>query len=254
MRLKLNVRREVKIGAVLITLFALIAFTERMKSPATLSSIRISILNIHENHFLEESDIMRLMRLDEENVRGVDLNMLNFSELERKLRESPYIERAELFSDLKGTLMVNVTLRRPVARIVQSDGPDAYVGEDGTVMPVSGKFAARVLLISGDVVKRLIRLENVKEDEEGKQLMELVRTIKKDEFWNAQISQIDVDTRGNVAMFPQVGDERIEFGKPEGLEKKFRKLKIFYKEILPRVGWNKYDRVNVAYEGQVVAE
>jgi cell division protein FtsQ len=254
MRLKLNVRREVKIGAVLITLFALIAFTERMKSPATLSSIRISILNIHENHFLEESDIMRLMRLDEENVRGVDLNMLNFSELERKLRESPYIERAELFSDLKGTLMVNVTLRRPVARMVQSDGPDAYVGEDGTVMPVSGKFAARVLLISGDVVKRLIRLENVKEDEEGKQLMELVRTIKKDEFWNAQISQIDVDTRGNVAMFPQVGDERIEFGKPEGLEKKFRKLKIFYKEILPRVGWNKYDRVNVAYEGQVVAE
>ena len=55
-------------------------------------------------------------------------------------------------------------------------------------------------------------------------------------------------------MFPQVGDERIELGTPDDLETKFRKLKIFYKEVLPSVGWNKYDRINVEYEGQVVAE
>jgi len=55
-------------------------------------------------------------------------------------------------------------------------------------------------------------------------------------------------------MLPQVGNERIEFGKPERVAQKFDKLMIFYKEILPRMGWNKYSRVNLEYEGQIVAE
>jgi len=57
-----------------------------------------------------------------------------------------------------------------------------------------------------------------------------------------------------ITIFPQVGDERIEFGKPDDVQEKFRKLMIFYKEILPRMGWNKYDRVNLEYEGQIVTE
>jgi len=57
-----------------------------------------------------------------------------------------------------------------------------------------------------------------------------------------------------ITIFPQVGNERIEFGKPQNIEVKFRKLMIFYKEILPRMGWDKYNRVNLEYEGQIVAE
>ena len=55
-------------------------------------------------------------------------------------------------------------------------------------------------------------------------------------------------------MFPQVGGQLIEFGKPENLESKFKKLMIFYKEILPKHGWNAYERVNLEYEGQIIAE
>ena len=55
-------------------------------------------------------------------------------------------------------------------------------------------------------------------------------------------------------MLPQVGDERIEFGLPVNEEVKLRKLRIFYKEILPKTGWNQYKRVNLEYEGQIVAE
>jgi len=40
----------------------------------------------------------------------------------------------------------------------------------------------------------------------------------------------------------------------ETIEEKFRKLMVFYKEILPQKGWTRYERVNLKYEGQVVAE
>jgi cell division protein FtsQ len=103
-------------------------------------------------------------------------------------------------------------------------------------------------------VPTLLRQNNVQETEEGKQLMELLTRIRGDEFWSAQIAQLDIDSHCRINVFPQVGDEHIEFGKPDNLDTKFKKLMIFYKEILPRVGWNRYSRINLEYEGQIVAE
>ncbi len=254
MKYKINIKREIKIIAVLVVLFGLIAFTERMKGEVTVRAIQISMDNIYENHYLDEIDIMKLMRINQENLKGASISKFNFSEIEQRIRQSPFIHDAELYSDLKGNLMVKVSLRRPIARIVQHEGPDAYIAEDGTIMPVSEKFSSRVLLISGLFVPRLLKLDNIYQLEEGRQIMLMLSTIREDEFWKAQIAQMDIDSRVKTILFPQVGDETIEFGKPENLETKFRKLKIFYKEILPRVGWNKYNRINLEYEGQVVAE
>jgi cell division protein FtsQ len=254
MKFKFNIRRELRIVAVLLVLFGLIAFTERMKGEVTVSNIQISISNVHENHYLEEKDVIKLMRLNMENLKGADVSQLNFSEIEQRIRQSPYVKDAELYSDLKGNLMVNVSLRRPVARIIQNYGPNGYIAADGTIMPVSEKFSSRVVLISGDFVPQLLKQDNIHDLEEGRQLMLLLNTIREDAFWCAQIAQIDINNKARATLYTQVGDETIEFGKAENIEAKFRKLKIFYKEVLPRVGWNKYDRINVEYEGQVVAE
>jgi len=254
MKYRFNIRRELKVVAVLAVLFGIIAFTERMKGDVTVSAVQVSMENIHENHYMDEKDVMKLMRLDEENLKGADLKNLNFSEIENRIRQSAYVRDAELYSDLKGNLMVTVSLRRPIARIIQNDGPDAYIAEDGAIMPVSEKFTSRVTLVSGEFVPKLLKLNNIHEQEEGRQLMLLLGIIREDSFWNAQIAQIDMDHKGRAVLYQQVGDEIVEFGRPVDLETKFRKLKVFYKEVLPRVGWNKYDRINVEYEQQVVAE
>lgn len=254
MKYRFNIRRELKIVAALAVLFGIIAFTERMKGDVTLSAVQISMENIHENHYMDEKDVMKLMRLNEENLKGANLKNLNFSDIENRIRRSPYVRDAELYSDLKGNLMVTVSLRRPIARIIQSDGPDAYIADDGTIMPVSEKFTSRVVLVSGDFVPKLLKLDNIYDQEDGRQLMLLLGMIREDSFWSAQIAQIDLDHKARAVLYQQVGDEIVEFGRPVDLETKFMKLKVFYKEVLPRVGWNKYDRINVEYEGQVVAE
>ncbi|MEJ0057825.1 MAG: hypothetical protein WDN75_20560 [Bacteroidota bacterium] len=58
-----------------------------------------------------------------------------------------------LYGDHKGNLIVSVELRRPIARIVQEDAPDAYISEEGIIMSVSEKFTSRVMIISGRFVK-----------------------------------------------------------------------------------------------------
>jgi cell division protein FtsQ len=254
MKLKLNIKREAKIAGVIIVVFGLIAFTERMKGDVAVRDIQIRIENVHENHFVDEQDVIGLMAVNKDNLRGTSMSNLNFKTIEKKIMKDPFIQDAEVYSDLKGNIMVNVFLRRPIARIVRNDGPDGYIAEDGTIMPVSDKFTSRVILVSGSYVRQLLQRDNLYQTEEGVQLMELINTIREDEFWKAQIAQLDIDSKARITIMPQVGDENIEFGKPDNLEGKFTKLRIFYKEILPRVGWNKYSRVNLEFEGQIIAE
>ena len=254
MKFKFNLKREIKIGAAIIVVLGVIAFTERRHGNVSIKDISVRLENIHDNHFLDEADIVELMQLNQENLRGASIDRVNLKQIEKKIKTNAFIKDAEMYSDLKGNVVVRVELRRPIARIVRNDGPDGYIAEDGAIMPVSDKFTSRVVLVSGSYVRTLLQQDNVNETEEGKQVMALINTIREDEFWSAQIAQLDIDSKVRITMFPQVGDEHIEFGKPDNLEVKFSKLRIFYKEILPRMGWNKYGRVNLEYEGQIVAE
>jgi cell division protein FtsQ len=254
MKFKYNIKREIKIVTAVLIVGGIIAFTERRQGSASIKDITIKIKNAHENHILDEDDIVGLMELKKDNLKGASLDRVNMKEVERKISRDPFIRDAQLYSDLKGNLVVSAELRRPIARIVRNDGPDGYISEDGMIMPVSDQFTSRVILVSGSYVKQMLGQNNLSTTESGLQLMELINTIREDEFWNAQIAQLDIDSKMRITIYPQVGDERIEFGKPENVETKLKKLMIFYKEILPRMGWNKYDRVNLEYEGQIVAE
>jgi len=251
MKIKFNIKRELKIGAALAVLFFFIGFSERKQGMVAVKDIIIKVENVNENQFLDEQDIINLMQLDQENLKGATLDRLNMKEIEKRIKTNRFVEDAELYSDLKGNLIVKAILRRPVARIVRNDGPDGYIAEDGTV---SDKFTTRVVLLSGPFSRLLLQTENLNRSIEGKQLMEMLAIIREDEFWRAQIAQLDIDNNVRVNMFPQVGGQLIEFGKPENLELKFKKLRIFYKEILPQKGWNAYERVNLEYEGQIIAE
>ena len=254
MKVKFNLRRELKIVAALLVVVVIIAFTERKQDLVSIRDVSVKIYNSENNHFLDESDVMSLMQVNLSNIRGAKSTDVNLKAIEKKIKKDPFIKEAELYTDLKGNLIVGVELRRPVARIIRNDGPDGYIAEDGTVMPVSEKFTARVVLISGPYVRKILQQRNLNQTDEGVRLLNLLSEIREDEFWNAQIAQMDIDSKGKATLLPQIGNERIEFGTPDNEDVKLRKLKIFYKEILPRTGWNKFRRVNLEYEGQIVAE
>jgi cell division protein FtsQ len=187
-------------------------------------------------------------------IKGTGIDRIKLKEIETKLKVDRHIQDAQLFGDLKGNLIVNVELRRPIARIVQQDASDAYIAEDGVIMPVSEKYTSRVMLLSGSMMKKLLESQDLNKTEEGKQILEMIRFIHEERFWKAQVAQMDIDNDARVTIFPQVTGQKVEFGKAIDIENKFRKLMIFYKKVLPQRGWTKYERVNLEYEGQVIAE
>ncbi len=254
MKSKVKIRREVKVVILLIAVSFLIAFSERKQGGAVCKDVQVEIENARDNYFLDEAEILRQVETSGQQIKGINLERINLKKIETKLKLDKHILDAELYGDLKGNLIVRVELRRPIARIVQQDAPDAYIAEDGTVMSVSENYSSRVVLVSGPFVKPLLESEDLKKSEEGAKLLAMIKYIKEDDFWSAQIAQLDIDRVGKITLYPQVTSQLVEFGEPDNIEMKFKKLMIFYKEILPTRGWNKYERVNVEYEGQVIAK
>lgn len=254
MKWKLNIRREIKVATALLAISLLIAFSERQRGGAVCNDIVIDLDNLYENHFLDEADVMKLVENSGQPIKGMSIDRIDLKQIENELKFDKHILDAELYGDLKGNLVVNVELRRPIARIVQPDAPDAYIAEDGVIMPVSEKYSSRVVLVSGTYMKKLLEDADLTKTEEGIQLKEMIEFINEDTFWKAQVAQLDINSNGKITIYPQVTGQRIEFGSAENYETKFRKLMIFYKEILPQRGWTKYERVNLEYEGQIIAE
>jgi cell division protein FtsQ len=121
-------------------------------------------------------------------------------------------------------------------------------------MGVSDKFTSRVMIISGRWAKAVMEKGNVYEMEGGKELMDMIDFINEDRFWKAQIAQMDIDARGEMVIYPQVTGQRVEFGTTENYETKLSNLMVFYKDVLPQKGWTRYERVNLKYNGQVIAQ
>lgn len=254
--MKLNRKYLVKAGkmlAVVLFMVMAIAFTTRNEDDIC-TAVAINIENQTDNYYLDENDVTNLITDNGQVlVTGLPFGELNLKEMENKVREEPFVDDVEIYRDLKGNLIVNVDLKRPIARVVRSGAPHAYIAEDGSIMPVSNRYSSRVILLSGSYADKLIS-PGEEDLENNERIMDMVRRVNDDPFWAAQIAQIDIDRSLNMTIYPQVTRQRIEFGKPEELDAKFAKLMIFYKQILPTKGWNSYERVNLKYKDQIIAE
>ena len=82
----------------------------------------------------------------------------------------------------------------------------------------------------------------------------LIQFIDQSEYWKKMIAQLTLQSNGNIVMLPQIGDYEIQFGKPEDIENKFKKIDMFFRDILPSKGWDAYKTVNVSFTNQIVCE
>jgi cell division protein FtsQ len=254
MKWKLTIKTEIKVAVAIVGISFLIAFGERKQGGSVCSNIIVEMENINENHFLDDADVMQLLDNSGIPIKGTGIDRIKLKQIEAKLKLDKHIQEAQLYGDLKGNLIVKVELRRPMARIVQSEAPDAYIAEDGVIMPVSEKYTSRVTLISGGLMKKLIQSQDLNSTEDGKQILEMIRFVNEEKFWKAQVAQMDIGDDARITIYPQITGQKVEFGKAINIEDKFNKLMIFYKKILPQRGWTRYERVNLEYEGQVIAE
>ena len=70
---------------------------------------------------------------------------------------------------------------------------------------------------------------------------------------NEQTAQINITQQRTYEITPVIGDQIIRIGDADSLDEKFTKLLAFYKQVLSKVGFERYSVIDVQYDGQVVA-
>jgi cell division protein FtsQ len=250
----MKLRKSAKILLLLLLVSITIGFMEKRQQGKVCNQIVIEIDNQYGNYFIDENEVRSLITANgEDYIIGQDFANIPLKKLEQRLEAHKYVQDAEVYRDLKGNLTARVQQSKPIARITRQNAPEAYISTEGEILPLSEQYTARVMLVGGPYSSQLIR-NGVLKDEKNHQIFELLKFIDNDEFWKAQIAQLDIDAKGDIVMYPQVGKQYIEFGKAEQIEEKFSKLTLFYQKILPFKGWNTYNRVNLKYLNQIVCE
>ncbi|MGB3181178.1 MAG: cell division protein FtsQ [Cyclobacteriaceae bacterium] len=241
-------------AVVMLTLLSgTIGFVEKKAGNTVVNNIFVEIDNAYDNYFVEESDIHTLIRNHREPLAsGTSLNQVNLKDLEARIRAHDFVKDAQVYKDLKGNLVIRVMQNRPLARLMRTDGPDAYISAAGELLPVSNRFTARVPVITGSGVSTLI--ESGLQSEQASELIGMLSFIDQDPFWTAQVAGLEIDRNGEMILYPQVTRQEVEFGDVSGYRNKLKKLRIFYRDVLPRKGWNYYERVSLKYENQIVCE
>jgi cell division protein FtsQ len=253
-RLKAFFSRPVKLSLLVFALILLIASIGKHHDNREIREVEISLLNENDNFFLDETEVFNLMTLDgSEWVAGQKIEGLDLKKLENRLNRNVYLEKSEVFVDLKGNVNVNVWLKQPIARLIPDIGSQSYLCKDRSIIPLNDKYASRVMLIRGEGVKYLNHKDSL-QTEFGTRFLSFLETIGSSAFLKAQVSEIEILKNQELIIYPQVTRQYIEFGDLVAYEDKLEKLDLFYNKILPYKGWNTYERVSLKFKNQIVCE
>lgn len=203
--------------------------------------------------FLAESEIIqRVNYLSGDSIIGKTISNIDFKTIEKDIAKNPFVAKAEVFVNQQQEITIDIIQKRPILRILNNDGVGYYISQKNERIPLCNKFTPRVAVAVGNVQL----YKNPQRDSAVQNaLYKLTLQIQQDTFLNALVDQIYVNENGEMDLLPKIDGHFIRFGYvDDNAGSKFNRLKIFYKEGLSKVGWNKYKSIDLRFNHQVVCE
>ncbi len=256
-----------KIGVwlgIAIYMMVVLGFVSEHRHRVACNQIEVVIEDSLENRFVGRSDLIRTLEEKKVEVLGKELENINTKLLEEKVLIHPAIHHTQAYKTLDGRLWIQVVQREPLLRVISSDQQGAYIDKEGKLMALSLRYTAHVPIANGHIswipfslINDRACVDNLsEEDTDQAKLLEelylLADYIQKNEFWNAMIEQVYVNSQGEFELVPRLGSQIILFGTTERMEEKFRNLKLVYKKGIKYNQWNQYSIINVKYKNQVI--
>lgn len=257
MKIFVRFKKVIWIVVSTVLLLSVIVFAENIHRKQRCKTVYVNIDGKTEKHLVTTREIKDLISKNgTDHLEGKLFEKIDFKRIEARVLSNKLVKSCQVHRDLSGGMSVDVIENFPIARVISSNGgsaffTDNYVSEEGDFIGISPHYTARVLLLSGPYFDK--KIQNLR-DSKSRSLLTLIKAINNDDFWKAQLTQMIVEKDGGITLIPEAGNHKIEFGLAVDIEVKFKKLKIFYKDILPAKGWGSYRKVSVKYRNQVVCE
>lgn len=232
-----NKWRILKILVTVILFGFLLSFSLKRFNNAKMENVSI---NMNQSktpvYFIDEKDIKDLVKQYNPTRKIGDVKI---PELEKKINENPFVYSANVYMNLNGNLNVDIKQRVPVFRL-SKNGKDFYVDEKGVEFPISRNFSYPCMLVMGDV-----------DASEYQKLGQLVEKIDKDDFSKKYFIGIKKE-KDNYNLLTSDGNYKVEIGDLENIDFKVKGFKTFVEKYLVYQNPNKYKKISVKYNNQIV--
>lgn len=215
------------------------------------ADVNITIGGVKDALFISQQDVKNMLLGVSGSMIGKPLKDFDLRRMEDTLKSEPWISNAELFFDNNRVLQVRVTEKEPVARVFTVTGNSFYIDTALFRLPLNDKFTPRLPVFTGFPSDR--KRWKGKDSLLMSEVKDISLHLLGDPFWMAQIDQVDIDADRNFQMVPKVGKHVVRFGNGQDIDRKFRKLYIFYRDVISKTGWSRYEEISIGYKGQVVA-
>lgn len=232
-----NKWRILKILVTVILFGFLLSFSLKRFNNAKMENVSI---NMNQSktpvYFIDEKDIKDLVKQYNPTRKIGDMKI---PELEKKINENPFVDSANVYMNLNGNLNVDIKQRVPVFRL-SKNGKDFYVDEKGVEFPISRNFSYPCMLVMGDV-----------DASEYQELGQLVEKIDKDDFSKKYFIGIKKE-KDSYNLLTSDGNYKVEIGDLDNIDFKVKGFKTFVEKYLVYQNPNKYKKISVKYNNQIV--
>ncbi|MBE6316384.1 MAG: hypothetical protein E7078_07055 [Bacteroidales bacterium] len=206
------------------------------------TGIEVQVINADSTSFVTPQGVLNDLKGQGIKLVGKRMGDINASEIEEALRLSPYLENADIVKCQDGKVLIRVSQLVPVFRVFDG-GSSYYVNRAGKHMSATNYYHSDVPVVQGHFTRKFPPTH----------LLPLIDYVENDSLLHSLVTMYIVRDTNNIILVPSISGHVVNIGNVSGLENKFAKLKLFYREVMPQRGWNTFDTISVKWNHQVVA-
>lgn len=209
------------------------------------TAVKLEFTNGKQSEFIDKNEVEAMLKAAHVYPTGMLMKDVDTKKIEETIRANDFVAHVECYKTSNGKLCVKVEQRVPVIYVIPEGRSGYFVDAQGYIIP-NTNYASNIVTATGKI-----------DDEFAKtSLSEFGQFLQGDDFWNSQIEQLYVykNRKGEplVEIVPRVGEHIITLGSLDNYEKKLNRLKVFYDNAINTVGWDKYAKISLEYDNQII--
>lgn len=185
--------------------------------------------------FITKDSILKLIPTDYSDKNSIDIN-----DIELTIDSNGFIKKSEAYVSIDGDFIIELKQRNPIGRII-SGTSTFYIDDESKIMATSKLHSSTVPVIF-----------NLADSLNYDRIYKISHLIYNDEFLNKNVTRINFSSNNYITLNFRNYDFDLIIGEYKNIVKKIKNFKAFYYRSINNGALNKYSKINLQFENQIV--
>lgn len=221
-------------------------------------------MHIHINRqaykgFLNVETVENEVNKITDSLIGKQVKQLMPDRIKAHINANPWIAKSNVSTGIDGVFRIQLHERIALVRAYNTNDYTVYIDEKGTLFPTSPNYTPRVLIASGYInfpklpKNGIAQLsDSIYANTKLSEIHRLAKTLQSNEFLEALVDQIYVNSLGEYELSPKLGRATVLIGSLDNLNEKLANMQLYYEKSAHDTEMLNYRSINLKFRNQIV--